>query len=146
MEISVINCFYVIQVTANEEVLPLPFAKVGGMMIAGNILVYGDDPGLLTTRRFLLERAGYRVHATTEFADAMLMIMSHQINVLLLCQSAQSDELSGGLKFVILSFAGRDVPVGYAEIVEGLEGPSVLLPTIRGILAFHAVPQSHFVN
>jgi CheY-like chemotaxis protein len=112
----------------------------------GKILVYGDNPLLLTTRRSVLEEAGYRVYTTTQFADAMLMIMSHQINVLLLCQSAQSDERSGGLKFVIMSFAGRDVPVGYAEVVEKLEGPSALLPTIRGILAFHAEPQSPLLN
>jgi CheY-like chemotaxis protein len=112
----------------------------------GEILVYGDNPLLLATRRSLLEKAGYRVYTTTEFADAMLVIMSHQISVLLLCQSLQGDEQSNGLKFVILSFAGRDVPVGYAEIVEGLEGPSALLPTIRGILALHALPQSPILN
>src|SRR5580698_1470240 len=70
----------------------------GGIM-HGKILVYGDDLQLLTTRRSLLESAGYWVYTTSEFADAMLMLMSHQISVLLLCQSAQSDERSGGLKF-----------------------------------------------
>jgi CheY-like chemotaxis protein len=112
----------------------------------GKILVYGDNPLLLATRHSLLTNAGYSVHTTTEFADAMLMIMSRQVSVLLLCQSMQSEEWSGSLKFVILSSAGHEAPVEYAEIVEELEEPNALLSMIRGILASQAIPESLFLN
>jgi CheY-like chemotaxis protein len=120
-----------------------------------DILVYGDDPKLLTTRRMVLEQAGYRVHTTMEFADAMLRISSRQVSVLLLCQSQHLEQdgamgscssLQEDIRFVILSFAGKDLPVGYAEVVEGIDGPSNLPEAINAMLASHAVPQSSFIN
>jgi len=118
----------------------------------GKILVYGTDPILLTTRRLKLEKAGYRVFATMEFLDAKLVLMNQQIDVLIVCQTLSDDERSGILetaqamtpdvKCVIVRFDGRDVPVGDAEFVEGLEGPTTLLKAIGRILIRKALPQA----
>jgi hypothetical protein len=100
-------------------------------------LAYGNDPILLTTRRLVLEKAGYRVFTTLEFSDAMSVLLNQQIDVLLLCQSLHYDERRGVLetahaitedvKCVILHYDGLAVPVEDAEVVEGLEGHPLCL-------------------
>jgi DNA-binding response OmpR family regulator len=115
----------------------------------GTILVYGNESMLVTTRRLVLEKAGYKVFASTEFADAILALTNERIDVLLLCQSLRDEERRGMLetahaitrdvKCVILSYKGRTVPREDAEVVEGLEGPSTLLKAIEKLLAHKAV-------
>jgi DNA-binding response OmpR family regulator len=112
------------------------------------ILTYGNDPVLLTTRRLVLEKAGYRVFTTLEFSDAMLVLLNQQIDVLLLCHSLHDDERRGILetahaitqdvKCVILHYDGLAVPMENAEVVEGLEGPNTLLRAIGKLLTHKA--------
>ena len=47
---------------------------------------YGNDEMLLATRRMILERMGYRVCTAVSFSDALLVLMNHEINLLVLCQ------------------------------------------------------------
>jgi hypothetical protein len=113
-----------------------------------NILAYGNDPILLTTRRFVLEKAGYRVFTTLEFSDAMLVLLNQQIDVLVLCHSLHDDERRGVLetahaitedvKCVILHYDRLPVPVEDCEVVERLEGPTALLRAIGKLLTHEA--------
>jgi hypothetical protein len=112
------------------------------------ILAYGTDPILLTTRRLVLENAGYRVFTSLEFSDAMLVLLNQQIDVLLLCHSLHDDERRGiletaraitpNVKCVILDYDGGAVPIKDAELVEGLEGPNTLLRAIGKLLTHNA--------
>jgi DNA-binding NtrC family response regulator len=118
----------------------------------GKILVYGNDPILVTTRRLILEKAGYHALATTEFSDAMLVLMNQEIDVLIVCQSLRDEERQGiletahalkpDIKCVILRFYGHDVSGKDAEIIEGLEGPNALLMAVGKIIANQAVSQT----
>jgi DNA-binding response OmpR family regulator len=118
----------------------------------GKILVYGNDPMLVTTRRLILEKAGYHALATTEFSDAMLVLMNQEIDVLIVCQSLRDEERQGiletahalkpDIKCVILRFSGHDVSGKDAEIIEGLEGPNALLMAVGKIIANQAVSQT----
>ena len=58
------------------------------------ILIYGNDDILVTTRRLILERAGHRLF-TTCFADAMLVLMTEPVEILLLCQSLKAEDRRG---------------------------------------------------
>jgi DNA-binding response OmpR family regulator len=55
--------------------------------MSGIILVYGNEPMLVTTRGLILERAGYKVFTAQTFANAMLVLMHHPIDLCVLCQS-----------------------------------------------------------
>jgi len=50
------------------------------------ILVYGNEPMLVTTRGLILEKAGYKVFTAQAFGNAMLALMHHQIGACVLCQ------------------------------------------------------------
>jgi DNA-binding response OmpR family regulator len=118
----------------------------------GKILVYGNDSTLATTRCLILEKAGYSALATTEFSDAMLVLMNQPIDVLIVCQSLRDEERQGiletakalkpNIKCVILRFYGHDVSGKDAEIIEGLEGPDALLVAVGKIVANEAVSQT----
>jgi DNA-binding response OmpR family regulator len=109
------------------------------------ILVYGNDPILLMTRRLVLEKAGFRVFTTLEFSDAMQLIMHQEIALLILCQSLWVDERQGILatvrgiqsKMKILVIEA-DEPVSivqpHEEIVTAPSGPEVLLAAIDRML------------
>ena len=42
---------------------------------------------LVVTRSLILERAGYRVFTARSLPNAMLALMNHEIDVLVLCQT-----------------------------------------------------------
>jgi CheY-like chemotaxis protein len=113
----------------------------------GKVLVYGNDPILLMTRRLILEKVGCRVLTTMEFADAMLILMNQQIDLLVVCHSLRDEERQGiletaralkpDIKTVILRFTrfrGRDISGEGAEFVDGLDGPASLLAAVDKVL------------
>jgi DNA-binding NtrC family response regulator len=97
--------------------VPLP----KGATMQGTILVYGNEPVLVTTRELLLRHAGYRVFTAQTFANAMLAMMNPEIDVCILCQSLTDKELRGilemahthrpQLKCVVLDFEGIRAPI-----------------------------------
>jgi hypothetical protein len=111
----------------------------------GIILVYGNDPMLLTTRGLILEKAGYQVFTSAAFAGAMLTLMTQQIDVLLLCQSLTDEErrgiletalaLQSDIKCAVLDFEERqDDPTEGVDLIRGLVGPSTLLNAVGKLL------------
>jgi hypothetical protein len=108
------------------------------------ILISGNDAMLLTTRRMIFEQAGYTVFTTDSVSNARLVLMNHQIDVLVLCQSLDDNDrasilrvahlLQPEIKCASLSFDGREVAIDDAETHRGLSGPPSLLAAIGQIL------------
>jgi hypothetical protein len=111
-----------------------------------SILVYGNDPTLVLTRRFILEGEGYRVITTTKFGEAIRLTMTQRLDVLILCQSLSVEERNGGvlatvreiaspLKTLILGYGKSVYPIRtQEESVEVLIDPRTLLGVIDRML------------
>ena len=106
----------------------------------GTIFLYGNDVMLLSTRRIIFEKAGYAVFIAESFSHAMLVLMNHQIDVLVLCQTLSDHERSAVLetahtlqpkiKYVSLSLGGMNGV--YTQ--QWSMNPPALLATIDQIL------------
>jgi DNA-binding NtrC family response regulator len=110
----------------------------------GTILVYGNDVMLLTTRRMIFEKEGYTVSAADSLSNAALVLINHQIDVLVLCQSLSDEERRAVLetahtfqpeiKVAALSFDGREVLMEGVSVHRALDGPPSLLAAIGQML------------
>jgi hypothetical protein len=110
----------------------------------GTILVYGNDQMLVTTRRLIFEQAGYTVFTAESLSNAALVLMTHQIDVLVLCQTLSDEErvavletahaLKPKTRCAALSFDGRDVVTDGVFVHRGLNGPPALLAAIGKML------------
>jgi DNA-binding NtrC family response regulator len=122
----------------------------------GNILVYGNDQMLVTTRGLILEKADYRVFTVQTFANAMLALMNHQIDIVVLCQSLKDEERSGILetahalqpeiKCAVLDLEEREVKLHGVDLIQGLEGPTALLSAIGKLLTQKVTTQTQTSN
>ena len=118
----------------------------------GTILVYSNEPMLVTTRGLILEKAGYEALASTTFAGAMLTLMTQQVDVLLLCQSLTDEERRGILetahalqpeiKCVILDFEEPEGTIEGVDLIRGLSGPTTLLNAVGKLLTQKAATQT----
>jgi hypothetical protein len=110
----------------------------------GTIFIYGNDVMLLTTRRMIFEKAGYTVFTAESFSDSMLVLMNHQIDILVLCQTLSHEErrailetahtLQPKIKIAALSFDGADLVMDGVSVHRGLNGPPALLAAIGQML------------
>jgi hypothetical protein len=108
------------------------------------ILVYGNDEILVMTRCLILGRAGYEVFTAQTFSNAMLVLMNHQIDLCVLCQSLTDKERCGILetshalqpesKCVVLDFGESEVAREGVDLIRGLVGPSTLLNAVGKLL------------
>ena len=80
----------------------------------GTVLVYGNDEVLVMTRCLILGKAGYEVFTAQTFGHAMLVLMNHQIDVCVLCQSLKVEVRYLG--------NGKRDPTGYRMCGPGLRG------------------------
>ena len=110
----------------------------------GTILVYGKDEILVMTRGLILEKAGYEVFRAEQVGNAMLVLMNHQIDIVVLCQSLTDEERRGILetahalqpeiKCAVLDFAESEVAIEGVDLIRGLVGPSTLLKAVGKLL------------
>lgn len=110
----------------------------------GAILIYGNDAMLVMTRGLILEKAGYQVFGAETFGNAMLVLMHHQIDVFVLCQSLKDEERRGILetahalqpetKCAVLDFGESEVPAEGIDLIRGLAGPTALLSAVGKLL------------
>jgi hypothetical protein len=110
----------------------------------GTILVYGNDEILVMTRCLILGKAGYEVFTAQTFGNATLVLMNHQIDIVILCQSLKGEDrrriwetgyaLQPEIKWVILDFEELESGVEGVDFIRGLAGPSTLLNSIGKIL------------
>jgi DNA-binding NtrC family response regulator len=110
----------------------------------GTILVYGNDEMLLSTRKIIFERAGYTVFTAASVPNAMLVLMNHEIDVLVLCQSVDDCErrsiletartLQPKIKCVSLSLGGNDIAMDGVYNQHWSMNPPALLAAIGQML------------
>jgi hypothetical protein len=110
----------------------------------GTILVYGNDEMLVATRRMLFEQAGYTVFTADSLSNAALVLMNHQIDVQVLCQTLSDEErravletahtLQPKIKCAVMSFDGHDVVMDGVYVHRALNGPPALLTAIGQML------------
>jgi hypothetical protein len=115
-----------------------------GAIMNGTILVYGNEPTLVRTRGLILEKTGYKVLTSTAFANAMLTLVTQQVDVLLLCPSLTDEERRGiwetalalqpEIKCVVLDFAESEETIEGVDLIRGLAGPSALLNAVGRML------------
>jgi DNA-binding NtrC family response regulator len=118
----------------------------------GTILVYGNDEILVMTRSLILGRAGYEVFTAQTFGNAMLVLMNHQIDLCVLCQSLKGEERRGifetahalqpETKCAVLDFEEDEAPMDGVDHIRGLVGPSILLNAVGKILTQKAATQT----
>jgi hypothetical protein len=122
----------------------------------GTILVYGNDEVLVMTRCLILGKAGYEIFTAQTFGNAMRVLMTHQIDLCVLCQSLTDKERRGILetahalqpeiKCAVFDFEGREAPIEGADLIRGLVGPSTLLNAIGKLLTHKEPVQMHASN
>jgi DNA-binding response OmpR family regulator len=91
-----------------------------------NILIYGNDPTLLLTRRLVLQHAGFNVTATSEFHQAVSLTITGQIDLLILCQSLGPHERQG-----VLETARGAKPTMKTFILDATVAPTEVLENER---------------
>ena len=110
----------------------------------GFILVYGNDEMLVATRSLVLEKSGYTVFTAESVSNAMLVLMNHEIDLLVLCQSVDEYErrsiletartLQPKVKCVSLSLGGNDNAMDGVYARQWSMNPPALLAAIGQIL------------
>src|SRR5258705_12766432 len=118
----------------------------------GTVLVYGNDEILVMTRCLILGNAGYEVFTAQTFGHAMLVLMNHQIDLCVLCQSLRDEERRGILetahalqpetKCAVLDFGESEVAIERVDLILGVSGPSTLLNAVGKLLAQKAATQT----
>lgn len=122
----------------------------------GTILIFGKDEMLLVTRSLILEKAGYRVLTAQSFANAMLALMNHPIDLLLLCQTLNEEERRGiletahalqpDIKCASLTYNGRELEVDGIGVRHPLDGPPGFLSAIGRMLTREGSPQTQSLD
>jgi len=98
----------------------------------------------VTTWDLLLEKAGYEVFSTTQFASALVALVNERINVLLLCQSFNEVErgsiietaraIKPEIKSVIFECDGRELMSDGRATFEKIDGSGTLVNSIGRII------------
>jgi PAS domain S-box-containing protein len=106
------------------------------------ILIVEDDPGIARLEQLELERAGYSVLAAATASEALDLVATGGIELILLDQQLPSGQ-SGLALFRQIKDAGHDVP---AILVTGLQDENLLVEALRsGVRDF--VPKTpNFLN
>lgn len=94
--------------------------------MAKRVLIADDEPNIVTSLEFLMERAGYETRVATNGQEALDLAEAFRPDLVLLdimfpvksgyevCQRLKSDPATRGIKVVVLSAKGRDVEVAKA--------------------------------
>jgi DNA-binding response OmpR family regulator len=94
--------------------------------MAQRVLIADDEPNIVTSLEFLMEKAGYEIKVATNGQQALDFAASFHPDLVLLdimlplksgyevCQRLKSDPATRSIKIVVLSAKGRDVEVAKA--------------------------------
>ena len=106
------------------------------------ILLYGNDPTLLLTRRLVLERSGSEVLATSDIEQLIVFMMTLSPDLMIVCQSLDMDqresalimarELRPEMKILVMMDAGvmYSLESHNGEALYALDGPDALLTAV----------------
>jgi hypothetical protein len=70
------------------------------MFSSPSILIYGHDPHLLETRRWILERVGYWTWSASDTCEVARIIANHRVDLLIPCHSLSTEECERALSLV----------------------------------------------
>jgi DNA-binding NtrC family response regulator len=120
------------------------------------ILIFGNHEMLLVTRSRIFEHVGYRVLTAQTFDNALLALMDHPIDVLVLCQSLNEEERRGILETAhalqpdvecaALTYNGRELELDGARVRQSPDGPTGLLLAIGKMLTGEESAQTPTVH
>ena len=110
------------------------------MSASARILIFGHEPVLLESRCLILERAGFQVWTASEAAETASLIVSKEIDLLILCRSILrtergdiltiAHEVRPEMKNLILADdLSRDAAPGRDTIADHFMSPEALLAT-----------------
>lgn len=106
------------------------------------IVVFGRDPGLLKTRRWVLEHAGFAVLTASDLADTERLILAERPDLLILCHSVPPEQCREAvalvhaalapIKIIVMSAGTETCPVGEQdEAVSSFAGPRALVAVVE---------------
>jgi DNA-binding response OmpR family regulator len=96
-------------------------------MTTHTVLIADDEPSMLVTLEFLMQREGYHVLLAHDGDEALAQLRAHRPDIVLLdvmmpgktgfevCQAVRADEALARTKVLLLSAKGRDI-----DIAQGL--------------------------
>ncbi len=117
------------------------------------VLIYGRDPKLLETRKWILERAGYLVSAVADLAAAEASLAAEGSDLYILCHTLSAEvreraltiahEQRPAMKSLILSQGDFAENIGETDLVFYVfEGPRAMIATANKILGRSAALSS----
>ena len=107
-----------------------------------SILIYGRDPNLLETRRWVLENAGYRVFIAHSLMEAEHISTTESINLLVLCHSltvvdcqdalAAVDKIEPDMRRLLITANTPLCPHGHQDrVLSAFDGSRGLLAAVH---------------
>jgi DNA-binding response OmpR family regulator len=118
-----------------------------------SIFVYGRDPQLLETRRWVLERSGARVWTATELSEFDQVASSEAIDLIILCHSLSMEECGRALEMAHSRWPGVQSLLMMSElsdrytvsdqIADVWRGPDYLLQTVAKLIGDEHALASH---
>ena len=119
------------------------------------ILLFGQDAGLVQTRKWILESEGYQTCIVPDFASFQQTALSQPVDLFLLCDSLSPEARTAALtlihdrwphaKLLVLASTRSATALHTVEpIFLSMEGPDKFVKTIRILMA--APPQASAPN
>ena len=96
-------------------------------MSAKRILIADDEPNIVVSLEFLMQREGYAVSIARDGHEALAFILQERPDLVLLdvmmpgrsgfevCQAVRADESLAGVKIVLLTAKGRDTDLAQGQ-------------------------------
>jgi len=114
------------------------------------VLMYGHDPDLLRTRRWVLEKTGYKVVTATDLTEIARLAATRTIDLFVLCHTLTLEECGRALALActrwprVQSLVLTSGPMGCLssisdKFLDTSAGPAMLVQTI-GNLVHQAQP------
>ena len=125
----------------------------GPIMSSGRVLIIEDEPHIVLSLEYLLERGGYETATATDGERGLAMVRELRPDVVLLdlmlprlngyqvCQAIRSDPALARIPVIILSAKGQEVEVlkglslGAAQYITKPFGNAEILEAVRAVLA-----------
>jgi hypothetical protein len=103
------------------------------------VLVYGSDPQLLATRRWMLEQAGARVLAATKLSDFSELAPDEAIDLIVFCHSLSKDQCD-------CAFADAHTRWPEVQILVLVSGSCGCQPRVSDLVADASLGPAYFVQ
>lgn len=138
---------------ANSRIVDFERQDTTTFMSPSSILVYGRDPALLDTRRWVLERGGFDVMLTTDPAEVEKLVCDPRVSLLILCHTLTTAECQRitesastlnpelkQLRMAILPSSRSADPAG--SVISVFDGPKALLHAVQQVASPSAASPS----